>query len=263
MPDSDFLHRTIPHLGKRAHRLGLAFNYGLDARGLSYALDVGVNYFFWTPFRTGSVTPTLIEALRVNRAKYIIATGPTLGFFAGGVRGGCERLLRKLKVEYIDIFHLFWLGTASAWTEGTIAELTRLRDEGKIRSIGISIHDRERAGKLVGEAPLDLVMLRYNAAHPGAERDVFPHLGVRKPAVVAYTATAWKKLLKKPRGWTEAMPTAGDCYRFCLTSPHVDVTLCGPKDLAELEANLASLAKGPLSADEEAWMRRFGQAVHG
>ena len=58
-----------------------------------------------------------------------------------------------------------------------MAELVRLREEGKVRAIGISIHDRERAGKLAESSPLDLFMIRYNAAHPGAERDIFPHLG--------------------------------------------------------------------------------------
>lgn len=55
--------------------------------------------------------------------------------------------------------------------------------------------------------------------------------------------------------------TAPDCYRFCLSSPHVDVVLCGPKDRAQLEENLRGLQKGPLSAEEDAWMWRFGAAV--
>lgn len=106
-------------------------------------------------------------------------------------------------------------------------------------------------------------MLRYNAAHPGAEREVFPHLEKRHPAVVAYTATSWRKLLKKPRGWDGAPMTAGDCYRFCLSSPHVDVVLTGPASEAQLDENLKALDAGALSPDEDAWMRRFGQAVHG
>ncbi len=57
--------------------------------------------------------------------------------------------------------------------------------------------------------------------------------------------------------------TAGDCYRFQLSSPHVDLALTGPKSRAEVEENLDALAKGPLTADEEAWMREFGRAVHG
>ncbi len=58
-----------------------------------------------------------------------------------------------------------------------------------------------RAGQLAEESPLDLFMIRYNAAHPGAERDIFPHLARRQPAVVAYTATSWRKLLKAPSKW--------------------------------------------------------------
>ena len=38
----------------------------------------------------------------------------------------------------------------------------------------------------------------YNAAHPGAEMDIFPHYAARRPLTVAYTATSWRKLLKKP-----------------------------------------------------------------
>ncbi len=132
-----------------------------------------------------------------------------------------------------------------------------------MRAIGVSIHDRERAGKLASDSPLDHLMIRYNAAHPGAERDIFPHLERRKPMIVAYTATSWRKLLARPRAWEGPVMTAGDCYRFCLSSPHVDVTLTAPASAAELEENLAALAKGPLDADEAVWMRKFGHAVHG
>jgi len=106
-------------------------------------------------------------------------------------------------------------------------------------------------------------MIRYNAAHPGAERDIFPHMHDHKPSILAYTATSWRKLLKRPSGWDGPVMTAGDCYRFQLSSPHVDVALTGPATRAELDENLDALARGPLSADEAAWMREFGHKVHG
>jgi aryl-alcohol dehydrogenase-like predicted oxidoreductase len=81
--------------------------------------------------------------------------------------------------------------------------------------------------------------------------------------VVAYTATAWRRLLRRPRGWADPVATAGDCYRFCLTSPHVDVVLTGPRSAGELRESLAALEKGPLSGAEMAFLRRFGAAVHG
>ena len=106
-------------------------------------------------------------------------------------------------------------------------------------------------------------MLRYNAAHPGAEQDVFPHLARRHPAVVAYTATSWRRLLRAPRGWKGPVPSAGDCYRFCLASPHVDVVLTGPKSAAELRETLAVVDRGPLADAELTTLREFGRAVHG
>ncbi|MEZ4408271.1 MAG: aldo/keto reductase [Polyangiales bacterium] len=178
------------------------------------------------------------------------------------VRSACEGWLKTLGTDYIDVFQLGWLGVASAFTDGVVEALVKLREEGKVRAIGTSIHDRERAGRLA-EAPLDLLMIRYNAAHPGAERDIFPHLAARHPAVIAYTATAWRKLLKRPSGYDGPVMTAGDCYRFCLSSPHVDVTLTGPANRAQLDENLAALERGPLSPDEDRWMRAFGRAAHG
>ena len=259
----EFLRRQVPVLGKAVHRLGLALNYGIDAKGVEAAFERGVNYVFWTPNRTGAATPALKAALARDRERFVVATGPTIGFLGGGVRRGAEKLLKLLGTDYLDVFELFWLGVTSALTDGTVEALSRLKEEKKIRAIGCSIHNRVRAGKLALESPIDLFMLRYNAAHPGAERDVFPHLSRRHPAVVAYTATSWRKLLSRPKGWDGPVMTPADCYRFCLTNPNVDIALCGPKDRAQLEENLDGLAKGPLTAEEEAWMRRFGAAVHG
>ena len=57
--------------------------------------------------------------------------------------------------------------------------------------------------------------------------------------------------------------TAGDCYRFQLSSPAIDVALTGPASRAQVEENLAALERGPLSEEESTWMREFGRAVHG
>lgn len=258
---SELLVRDVPRLKKRLFRLGLSGSFDLDEAGSREALE-RVQYVFWTP-RMKGLTPALRAALARDRERYAVSSGPMLGFFKGGVRKAAEAALRSLGTDYLDVFQLFWLGKMSAFTEAVQDELVKLREEGKVRAIGASVHDRPRAGRLAAESVLDLLMIRYNAAHPGAEQDIFPHLEARRPALVAYTATAWRRLLRAPRGWTGPVPTAGDCYRFCLTSPHVDVVLTGPRTVQELRANLAAVEKGPLSASEEDWMRSFGRAVHG
>ena len=59
------------------------------------------------------------------------------------------------------------------------------------------------------------------------------------------------------------MPTAGHCYRFCLSSPDVNVVLHGPASVAQLNENIAAVQEGALSQGEMTWMREFGKVVHG
>jgi aryl-alcohol dehydrogenase-like predicted oxidoreductase len=258
-----FTQRTLRAVNKPTHRLGLALNFGLDANGLSAAIDRGVTYFFFQKLKTGYAVPVLKEALKKNRERFILAGGPSLAFFGGSVRRGCESLLKTFGTDSIDVFQRFWLSKMSAWTDGTVEALVKLKEEGKVRSNGVSIHDRPRAGRLAEDSPLDLFMIRYNAAHPGAEKDIFPHLEKRKPSVIAYTATAWRKLLKPPKGWTGPTMTAGDCYRFCLSNPNIDVVLQGPASAQQFDENFKAVEKGPLSEDEAKWMREYGRLAHG
>ncbi len=261
MPGDDPLYRDVPHLSKRLFRLGLSGSFGLDEAGAREALE-RLQYVFWSP-RMKGLTPALRAALARDRERYAVAAGPMLGYTAGTVRRAAEAALRTLGTDYLDVFQLYWLGKMSFYTGAVQDELRKLREEGKVRAIGVSIHDRPRAGRLAEDSILDLLMIRYNAAHPGAEQDVFPHLARRRPAVVAYTATSWRRLLRAPRGWKGPVPSAGDCYRFCLASPHVDVVLTGPRSAAELRETLAVLDQGPLSPAELEALRVFGRAVHG
>ena len=107
-------------------------------------------------------------------------------------------------------------------------------------------------------------MIRYNGAHRGAEREIFPHVRETRPGVVAYTATRWRSLLRRPRGWPKDgfLPDAGMCYRFVLSNPHVHVCLMAPSNGSQLDADIRSLERGPLSAEERAAMEAFGDAVH-
>jgi len=253
--------RVLPVIGKEVCRLGLACNYGIDPAGVAWALgEGGMQYVFWTP-KMKQATPVLREALRNDRDRYVIATGPTTNFWRGHLRRFADQARRLLDIEQLDVLQMFWLGKTSRWAPGIVEELETLRAEGVTRAIGISIHNRRRAAELARSSDLDLLMLRYNAAHPGAEHDIFPHLPADRHTVVTYTATCWRALLRRPKGWDGPMPTAGDCYRFCLSAPQVDVALTGPASLSQLRENLTALSKGPLSTEEMAWLRELGSKV--
>jgi aryl-alcohol dehydrogenase-like predicted oxidoreductase len=261
MPQTDFLVREVPRFGRPLFRLGLSGSFGLDEAGCREALE-RIQYVFWSP-RMKGLTPALRRALARDRGRYVVATGPLFGFFPGSLRKAVEGARRTLGTDVVDVLQLFWLGKMSAFTGAVQAEMAALREAGKVRWLCASIHDRPRAGRLAADSILDALMIRYNAAHPGAEREIFPHLAARRPAVISYTATSWRKLLSAPKGWTGRVPTAGDCYRFCLSSPHVDIALMGPRTVGQLRENFAAVERGPLSAEEEVWMREIGRAVHG
>lgn len=264
----------LPQLGKTVQRLGLAPNYGLKAEDVPYAAERGFNWWVWSPVGNfGKVTKAMRELFAKERDRHVVAVLGG-GYTAGMVRWAFERTRRELGIDQVDVFQLGWLGVTSALTAGTREALVELQSQGVVRATGVSIHDRPRAGRLADEGAFDMFMLRYNAAHPGAERDVFPHLGAHHPIVVAYTATAWTRLLKTPKGELPPWPgrdvgaavppmNAALCYRFQLQSPHVHVALTGPGSRAQLDENLRALGDGPLDAEEEAWIRAYGKRVHG
>jgi aryl-alcohol dehydrogenase-like predicted oxidoreductase len=262
MSETDYLYRTLPGVGKQVFRLGLAGSYGVETEAVDRALEEGpVNYLFWTP-RMARVTPAVKRAVKRDRERLIIASGPTTAWWSSNLRRFVDRSLQTLDTDYLDVLQMHWLGVASTWKDSTVEQMIALREEGRVRALGVSIHNRRRAGELAADSPLDLLMVRYNAAHPGAEQDVFPHLAAER-AIVAYTATSWQKLLRRPRGWTGEMPTAGHCYRFCLSHPLVSVVLTGPKNGNQLYDNLEAVQQGPLNHEEMSWMRELGKVVRG
>jgi aryl-alcohol dehydrogenase-like predicted oxidoreductase len=108
-------------------------------------------------------------------------------------------------------------------------------------------------------------MIRYNAAHRGAEQDIFPTTDSRQMPVIAYTALRWGALLRStpndPAGFT--VPSAPDWYRFVLQSSSVAVVLAAPNDRHELEHDLEVLMAGePLSEPEYRRLADHGDRVH-
>ncbi len=268
-----FAYASLPHVEKRALRLGVSGTYGLDEGALRHAAERGVNCWLWNP-RYPAITAALQHVLRGNAEEHVVVVLGLVGYTGGTMRRLAENALRSLAVDRIDVLLLPWLGRASVLSRGVQETLVRLKEEGKVRAVGTSIHDRERAAELVKDSVLDAFMLRYNAKHPGAEQDIFPHLAARNPLVVAYTATSWRQLIRPVSGidmppWpgastTGAPPpplTAELCYRFCLSSPHVHVVWTAPKTRQQLDENLGALRAGPLSTEEEAWVREYGAKV--
>lgn len=255
---------ALGNTGIQACRLGLSATYWPGKKTIHRAFDAGINFFFLFGIDRQMVA-VLRDLLQNHRQEIAITTGAYNYIWARqNVRRTFERRLRQLKTDHIDFFLFLGVMKEAEMTPQVIEDLVRLREEGKVRGIGLSTHDRKFAGRLASEGLLDTFMIRYNAAHRGAEEDIFPHLAAHNPTLISYTATRWSFLVRRPKNWPKdgRIPTAPLCYRFVLSNPHVDVCLTAPKNAKELEENLASLREGPLSQEEMAFMREFGDVVH-
>jgi len=134
-----------------------------------------------------------------------------------------------------------------------------VKESGGAKALGISCHDRPMARELVDELGLDALMIRYNAAHRGAEKEIFETLDTAKTGVIAYTATRWGRLLQ-PVG--DLGPMSGpECYRFVLSNPSVSTVLCGARSYEEIASAAAEAELGPLTDPRLTEVKRFGDAV--
>jgi aryl-alcohol dehydrogenase-like predicted oxidoreductase len=250
--------------GLKTTRVGLSASYRPGVHAVRYAIDKGVNFFFGFGIDT-QLVKALREAFKGNREKLVLATGAynlLIGY--PNLRRTLEKRLRQFSTDYIDIFLFLGVTKEDQFPRRAIEELIRFREEGKVKTIGMSCHDRKFVGRLAAEGVLDVMMMRYNAAHRGAEVDIFPYLQAHNPGIVSYTATRWTALIRKPREWPKdgPLPTAGMCYRFVLSNPHVHVCLTAPANENQLKENLEAIKLGPLSEDEMHFMRKFGDAVY-
>ena len=65
-----------------------------------------------------------------------------------------------------------------------------------MRLLGLTSHQRKLAAETARSGLLDLLMIRYNAAHRGAETDIFPVTDALGLPVVVYTCLRWGTLLR-------------------------------------------------------------------
>ncbi len=249
---------VLGRTGLLVSRMGIGCSYGVETSSLIEAFEKGINYFYFGTVRRTAMAKAIHQLTPLHREELVVAI-QSYSRWPGILRKSVERALRKLHLDHADILILGKMD--QPLTNELVEEVKRIRDSGKIRFLAISAHNRARFPSYIEGGLFDIIMVRYNAAHTGAETEVFPHLPAQnRPGVICYTATRWGTLLKSVPG--EKTPIASDCYRFCLQEPSVDICLSGPKNRNEMEETLRVLQSPPMTADELAWMRRIGANVY-
>ena len=283
-------------------RLGLATrgNTNLRRTDVEHAIESGLRYLNWCGKPDGM--SRAVSGLGRHRKDVVVAV-QFKSRTADEAEQEFDWILEHLGTDYLDIATLYYVESEAEWSEitgpdGAWEVLAAHKRCGTLKMIGLTSHQRELAAgwaavsrPLSGVAAsanadavntvavnadsfgmrsfdkqyrLDLLMIRYNAAHRGAEKDVFPVTRKRSMPVVTFTGLRWRALLQATSECPEGFqpPSAAECYRFCLANPDVAVALAAPGDRSELEHALSLLADWrPPAPDSYDAMRAHGDRV--
>lgn len=249
-------------------RLGLATRggSGLEPDDIQHALSRGINFLNWCG--APDALSRVIGELGPRRREVMVCV-QFEARTAADAKNELRQILRELRTDYVDALTFYYVESAEEWQQiigpgGALEYCREARHGGEVRLLGLTSHQRRLAAEAARSGLLDLLMIRYNAAHRGAETEVFPITDALGMPVVVYTCLRWGALLRgtpdDPPGF--AVPPAPAWYRFALQAPSVTVALMAPETRAELEENLTVLkAYQPLSADQYETLAAHGQRV--
>jgi predicted aldo/keto reductase-like oxidoreductase len=249
-------------------RLGLATRGDgqLTENDVSRAVQRGVHFLNWCG--QPDALSRCVADLGTWRARVMICV-QFEARTADEARSEFRQVLNELRTDYVDVLTFYYVEEAAEWQQisspGGALEFCRAAQRaGEVRLLGLTSHQRPLAADIARSGLLDLLMIRYNAAHRGAEREVFPVTDARRMPVVVYTCLRWGALLRPtpddPPGFV--VPQAPAWYRFALQNPSVTVALMAPSNRAEMEEDLSVLdALDRLSVEEYEALAQHGQRV--
>ena len=105
---------------------------------------------------------------------------------ADSVRRECEDSLRRLKVDVIDLYQIHWPEPDEDVEEGW-ATLAKLKEEGKVRWIGVSNFNAEQLCRAQKIAPITSLQPPYSLIRREIEAEVLPFCAVHNVGIIAYS----------------------------------------------------------------------------
>ena len=173
------------------------------------AFDSGVTTFDTAEaYGEGHSERILQEALGTKRDQIVIATK----VFADHLKRdqvieACERSLTNLGTDRIDLYQIHWpsgsFGTDVVPIEETMGALTQLKEQGKIRAIGVSNFSRGQLQEAAQFGRIDSIQPPYSLFWRQVEGDAGPYCVDNKISIIAYSPLAQGLLTGKfKRGHT-------------------------------------------------------------
>jgi diketogulonate reductase-like aldo/keto reductase len=166
---------------------------------LQGGLDLGCSLIDTAEMYGEGLAEELIgEALQGRRdAAFVVSKVSPHNASATGVAAACERSLRRLKTDRIDLYLLHWRGSIPL--AETLKGLAALQQAGKIRHYGVSnldLADMQELWKLSGGTAVQTNQLLYNLSRRGIEWDLLPWMRERRLPVMAYSPIEQARLLR-------------------------------------------------------------------
>lgn len=172
-----------------------------------------------------------------------------------GMISACERSLRRLRTDHLDLYLLHWRGDVPlAETFETFVQLQRA---GKIRHYGVSnldLSDMEEAWALPGGQAIATNQLLYNLTRRGIEFDLLPWLRQHRVPVMAYSPIEQARLVRDSRltdfAHRHGMTPAQAALSWLLGAEDI-IVIPKTSGRARLQENLGAL-EHPLTAVQRA-----------
>jgi aryl-alcohol dehydrogenase-like predicted oxidoreductase len=116
---------------------------------------------------------------------------------AASIRREAESSLKRLNLDTIDLYQIHWpawKGNAESASPGSIeeavGELAKLKDEGKIRHIGVSNFDTNQMQRALDMAPIASLQPPYSLVARDAESSILPFALNHRIGVIVYSPMA-------------------------------------------------------------------------
>jgi diketogulonate reductase-like aldo/keto reductase len=180
---------AMPRLGQGTWGMGEhRMKRAAEADALRAGLDLGMSLIDTAEmYGEGGAEEVVGDAIAGHRDEvFIVSKVYPHNASRRGVVAACERSLKRMRIDTIDLYLLHWRGSVPL--SETVAGFEALRHAGKIRRWGVSnldVDDLEELGAALADCATDQVL--YSLEHRGAEFDLLPFCAERAMPVMAYS----------------------------------------------------------------------------
>jgi aryl-alcohol dehydrogenase-like predicted oxidoreductase len=167
-----------------------------STRAIRAALDAGINTFDTAEYYGHGHSEKIIgEALAPVRDQVILATKVfTNHLKRKQVLNACHKSLKNLKTDVIDLYQIHWpagsFGSKKVPIGETMGALNELKDQGKIRAIGVSNFSRAQLEEASQYGAVESLQPPYSLFWRQVERDAMPYCVEKGVTVMAYSPMA-------------------------------------------------------------------------